>query len=67
MGRLPSQTSAVPELKYPCSPATKSIVKNIMPIENLAGTSLPNLPGHGFNILLYIKYMFFSTFFAIFY
>jgi hypothetical protein len=33
-----------------------------MPIENLAGTSLPNPPGHSFNILLYIKFMFFSTF-----
>jgi hypothetical protein len=66
VGHFPSRTSTVPALKYPCSPDKKSTVKNIMPIENLVGTSLPNPPGHGFNILLYIKDMFFSTFFAIF-
>jgi hypothetical protein len=62
----PAKVVPFPPSSTPVPPAKKSTIKSIMPIENLVGTSLPNPPGHGFNILLYIKYMFFSTFFAIF-
>jgi len=39
-----------------------SAIKNTLPGKNLADGNSSNPPGHGFKVILYIKYMYFSTF-----